>query len=343
MWSSSSPCIVCWCRVVSRLCVCSLPFKDVRWLVRVRSTVSVPCFGAVVCFGVPCCVLLCFAVLRRAVLRCALMRPALSGRAVPCHAVVCLVFGSALLCGAALCRAVLCRGVGCLVALRCTAVRYPRTQLTPHNPQGTRPHQGTKQTTPEVHARRDALPQPGPDTARTTPGRAHRPPLHAQAGRVHPRWRKGIHPHTEPPRTPHNPPSHPNHQAKSPATARATTQTHGRQKGKGDTGATPRTGDDKEAEGQDGRGPNTAEGTTPPHRTKASTPLGTGTARGHVTKAQASRDGNPADTLLTNQAERHNRTPGPQTQRAAPRLTMPLCQQPATQPQPAAHTTKPSV
>ena len=56
--------------------------------------VSVPCFGAVVCFGAPCCVLLCFALLCRAGLSCVAVRSALSCRAAPCRAVVCLAVAS---------------------------------------------------------------------------------------------------------------------------------------------------------------------------------------------------------------------------------------------------------
>ena len=82
-----------------------------------------------------------------------------------------------------------------------------------------------------------------------------------------------------------------------------------------------RTRDVKEAEGKDGRRPTTSEGTTPPHPTEPGTPLGTGIPRGHGTKAQAPREGNPAVSRLTNQAERHTHTPGTQKQRAAPRLT----------------------
>ena len=42
------------------------PSGDVWWLVLVRPSVSVPCFGVVVCCGAPCCVVPCFAVLCRA-------------------------------------------------------------------------------------------------------------------------------------------------------------------------------------------------------------------------------------------------------------------------------------
>ena len=46
----------------------------------------------------------------------------------------------------------------------------PPTKSTPCDPKMTRPHQGTGLTTMEAHARPDALPQPGPDTARCTQG-----------------------------------------------------------------------------------------------------------------------------------------------------------------------------
>ena len=58
-----------------------------RRLARVRPTVGVPCFGAVVCFGAPCCVVPCFTVLRRAGLCCVAVRSALPCRAVVCRAV----------------------------------------------------------------------------------------------------------------------------------------------------------------------------------------------------------------------------------------------------------------
>ena len=49
-------------------------------------TVSVPRRAAVVCSGVPCCAVLCFAVMCRAVPRCAVLRSA-----PLCHAVDCRV------------------------------------------------------------------------------------------------------------------------------------------------------------------------------------------------------------------------------------------------------------
>ena len=78
-----------WCGVVPRLWALFLPFRGARRLARVRRSVSVPCFGAVVCFGAPCCVVLCFAVPRRAGLCCVAVRSALSCRASPCRAPVC--------------------------------------------------------------------------------------------------------------------------------------------------------------------------------------------------------------------------------------------------------------
>ena len=79
-----------WCGVVPRLWACFLPFRDVSRPDRVRPTVRVPCFGAVLYFGAPCCVVLCFAVLCRAGLCCVAVRSALLCRAAPCRAVVCL-------------------------------------------------------------------------------------------------------------------------------------------------------------------------------------------------------------------------------------------------------------
>ena len=84
----------------------------------------------------------------------------------------------------------------------------------------------------------------------------------------------------------------------------------------------------------------------PPHRhqkRKGKRPqhpgLGARTPRRHGTKAQATREGNPADTYLTHQPERHTRTPGARSQRATPHLTAPPSHQPATEPRPASRTT----
>ena len=105
---AASPCVADWCGVVPRFWACFLPFRGVRQLARVRPTVSVPRFGAVVCFGAPCCVVLCFVVLRPAVLCCAAVRSALSCLAVPCRAVVRL--------------AVAWRAAPCCAVLRCVVV-----------------------------------------------------------------------------------------------------------------------------------------------------------------------------------------------------------------------------
>ena len=115
-------------------------------LARVRPTVSVPCFGDVVCSGAPCCVVLCFAVLRRAGLCCVAVPSALSCPAVPCRAVVCLVAAwlaapccavprRVVSCCAVSCRRVPCRGalhggallcglpdVSCYAMFRCAVV-----------------------------------------------------------------------------------------------------------------------------------------------------------------------------------------------------------------------------
>ena len=88
------------------------PFRGMRRLARVRPSVSVPCFGAVVCFGAPCCVPPCFAVLRCAGLCCAAVCSALLCRAAPCRALVCCaVSWLAVLCCDALRRVVLGRVV----------------------------------------------------------------------------------------------------------------------------------------------------------------------------------------------------------------------------------------
>ena len=120
-----SPCLVGWCGGVPWLSACFFPFRGAGRLYRVGFLVSVPCLGAVVCFGVPCCVVLCFAVLCRAFSALCCCAPcsavpcrALLCRVVPCRGVACL----ALLCSSALCRPVLCRVLGCRAALRCTAV-----------------------------------------------------------------------------------------------------------------------------------------------------------------------------------------------------------------------------
>ena len=133
------------CGVVSRLWACFLPFRGMRRLARVRPTVSVPCFGAVVCFGAPCCVVPCFAVLRRTGQCCVAVRSALSCRAALCRAVVCpavawwaapccaaprrvelwcvVSWGALLWCVARRCAAVWCavlpRVVPCIAVLWC--------------------------------------------------------------------------------------------------------------------------------------------------------------------------------------------------------------------------------
>ena len=120
---ASSPCVVGWCAVVPRQWACPLPFQDVRRLDLVRPTVSVPCFGAVVCFGVPCCIVLCSAVLRRAVMRCAAVHPALLCRAVPCRAVVCLAMAWRV---APCCAAPRCVVLCCVVSLAALSPCAPR-------------------------------------------------------------------------------------------------------------------------------------------------------------------------------------------------------------------------
>ena len=108
-----------------------------RRLARVRQTLHVPCLRAVVCFGVPCCALLCCAALLRAVLCCPLPCFAMSCLAVlwrvePCCAVLsrvmpcCAVSRNAVPRCAALCCAVLwCALLYCIVsscAVYCCAV-----------------------------------------------------------------------------------------------------------------------------------------------------------------------------------------------------------------------------
>ena len=100
-----------------------------RQLARVRPTVSVPRFGAVVCFGAPCYVVLCFIVLRRAVPCCAAVHCALSCSAVPCCAVVRLAVAwrAAPCCGATCCVVVCCvvswGALSRCAARRCTVLQ----------------------------------------------------------------------------------------------------------------------------------------------------------------------------------------------------------------------------
>ena len=155
-----NPCVVGCHGVVPWLWALSLPFRGVKWLARVRPTISVPCFGAVVCRGVPCCLrcaLLCCVALFCAVLRCALLcravpcpfvpwsvlpwhggwRHAVPRRVVSCCAVLCprvpcpvALHSGALCCGVlccfVLCHALLCRGVrlGCGGGCGCSR-RFP--------------------------------------------------------------------------------------------------------------------------------------------------------------------------------------------------------------------------
>ena len=100
----------CWC--VAGWCGA---FRDVRRLVLVRPSVSVPCFGVAVCCGAPCCVVPCFAVLRRAGPCCVAARPAASRRVAPCRAVVCRAVPRRV----ASCCGVLCLGVPCRGAPPC--------------------------------------------------------------------------------------------------------------------------------------------------------------------------------------------------------------------------------
>ena len=123
------PCVAGLCGVVPRLWAHFLPFQVVRRLARVRPTVSVPRFGAVVCYGAPCCVVLCFAVLSRAVLCCAAVRSALSCRAARCRAVVCLAVAwpAALCCAAPHCVLLCCvisrRALSRRAARRCAVLQ----------------------------------------------------------------------------------------------------------------------------------------------------------------------------------------------------------------------------
>ena len=106
----------CWC--VPGWCGAS---QGVWRLVLARPSVTVACFGVVVCCGALCCVVLCFVVLSRAGPCRVSVRPAGSRRVAPCRAVVCR---------AVLCPVVSCCGVFCLwgalswcVAHWCAVVR----------------------------------------------------------------------------------------------------------------------------------------------------------------------------------------------------------------------------
>ena len=112
--------VVAWRAVAPCRCVAgwSGSFRGVRWLVLVRPSVSVPCFGVVVCCGAPCCFVPCSA------LRCGgpclvAVCPAGSRRVTPCRAVVCC---SVPRCVASR-RVVACCALGCLVVVRCTVAR----------------------------------------------------------------------------------------------------------------------------------------------------------------------------------------------------------------------------
>ena len=96
-------CVAGWCGAI----------QGDRQLGLVRPSVSVPCFGLVVCCGAPCCVVPCFAVLRRPGPCCVAVRPAGSCRVAPCCAVVCRT----VLRRVASCCLVLCLGVPCRGAL----------------------------------------------------------------------------------------------------------------------------------------------------------------------------------------------------------------------------------
>ena len=92
------------------------PSGGVRWLVLVRTSVSAPCFGVVVCCGSPCCAVPCIAVLRRAGPCRVAVRPPRPRRVALCCAVVC----RSVPCRVASCCGVLC--LGGLVVVRCTVL-----------------------------------------------------------------------------------------------------------------------------------------------------------------------------------------------------------------------------
>ena len=102
------------------------------------------------------------------------------------------------------------------------APRRPPTQSTPHDPRRRKPAK-TRRRSP------DLTPHEPHQVAPT----GHRGPRRGR--RVHPGGEKGLQPLRKPPRTPRSPPPHPNRQATTPVTARATTrmQRHGHRKAKG--------------------------------------------------------------------------------------------------------------
>ena len=106
-----------------------------------------------------------------------------------------------------------------------------KTQPTPRDSQVILPHRTTRRTTREAHAHQDAPPQPGPDSAETTPGHGHQPPA--------PTRQEGGTPTRGTTESTAQPPQ-PNHQATTPATLHCrghhtdtSTRTPGEERGQG--------------------------------------------------------------------------------------------------------------
>ena len=194
----------------------------------------------------------------------------------------------------------------------------PHPEPIPRDPRSRTPPQTRRHST-------DLTPH---EPHRVAPN-SHRTPHRGR--RAHPHGERGLHPPRELPRTPpRSPPPHP-HRKATPATSSVTTQATAQAPEKfWETAATPGTGDGKEAEGQDWEGTNKPEEATTPHPTEPDTLLGARTPRGQGTKAQAPREGNPADTHLTQRPKRPTRTPATRIQQATPHITAPPSHQPAT-------------
>ena len=143
----------------------------------------------------------------------------------------------------------------------------------------------------------------------------HRSPHRGR--RVHPNRKKGIYPHREPPKTPHNPSEHPNRQVTTLATTRATTQTLR-------AGARGGRGHDRDTKdgGRQGGGGTRQEGTQHSRGDHTSLPHRAGHTsrdrdpRGTRDQGTGPKGGQPHGHP-TNQAESHTATPATQTQQAA--------------------------
>ena len=173
----------------------------------------------------------------------------------------------------------------------------PHTGRACHNGgSSTAPPRADTARSPEAHA-----PNTRHQSTNRTPYGPHRltPTSHQKphrGRRAHLHREKGLHPQRKPPRTPpRSAPPCPHRQATTPATARATSQT-----------------------------PEEEESATTAPRARGKDPQRT------QDQSRGPREGNPADTYLTHQPERHTQTPTAQTQRCTTHLTAAPSNQPAT-------------